>query len=399
MVKCAILYCSVAFGGVVKYSLNIARELSKLGYEIDVIFPNSLNSNNIFSRYLKQTSESQSLFKIKQYGYCYIPVKINGSYNYILDPFNSYLIARNLHHYDIIHVNDINTSFPLYIAYYLGWLKSNVMVVNHIHANAKYNDIPNWIHYFRRFYNNFILSSMNSIVKYHIATSVDSKESYLQLFGKEEEEKIYIIPNGVDFNAFNRYSISDSDRELDDEIYILFIGRDEERKGLQILIKGFNILKNKNKNTRLILVVNNDVQQETRNLIDQDSDGITVLKDPSERFLQRIAGTCDILCSPSQYGESFGLILLEGMASNILVIASNIEGYNNVVEHKSNGILIYDFGSPESWYKTLDYWINNENERKTIKSKALEYSKNMDWSVIASQIYNVDKVMLARSEL
>ena len=45
-----------------------------------------------------------------------------------------------------------------------------------------------------------------------------------------------------------------------------------------------------------------------------------------EEVASRLAGA-DVLCAPSLQGESFGMVLLEGMAAGCTVVASDIEGY------------------------------------------------------------------------
>jgi phosphatidyl-myo-inositol alpha-mannosyltransferase len=45
-----------------------------------------------------------------------------------------------------------------------------------------------------------------------------------------------------------------------------------------------------------------------------------------EEVASRLAGA-DVLCAPSLQGESFGMVLLEGMAAGCAVVASDIEGY------------------------------------------------------------------------
>ena len=45
-----------------------------------------------------------------------------------------------------------------------------------------------------------------------------------------------------------------------------------------------------------------------------------------DEVASRLAGA-DVLCAPSLYGESFGMVLLEGMAAGCAVVASDIEGY------------------------------------------------------------------------
>jgi phosphatidylinositol alpha-mannosyltransferase len=45
--------------------------------------------------------------------------------------------------------------------------------------------------------------------------------------------------------------------------------------------------------------------------------------------LRRLAGA-DVFCAPSLGGESFGVVLLEGMAAGCAVVASDLDGYRNV---------------------------------------------------------------------
>ena len=51
----------------------------------------------------------------------------------------------------------------------------------------------------------------------------------------------------------------------------------------------------------------------------------------SKEDLARYYRTCDVFCAPSTGGESFGVILLEAMASGKPIIASDIQGYRAVL--------------------------------------------------------------------
>ena len=55
--------------------------------------------------------------------------------------------------------------------------------------------------------------------------------------------------------------------------------------------------------------------------------------------------TCDIFCSPAFFGESFGIVLLEAMASGKPVVAFANDGYKRVLTGKGSEFLI----EPKDW--------------------------------------------------
>ncbi|HUJ66200.1 MAG TPA: glycosyltransferase family 4 protein, partial [Acidimicrobiales bacterium] len=54
--------------------------------------------------------------------------------------------------------------------------------------------------------------------------------------------------------------------------------------------------------------------------------------------IRRIKGA-DVLCAPSLHGESFGVVLLEGMAAGTPVVASDLAGYRNVARPGQDALL------------------------------------------------------------
>jgi phosphatidylinositol alpha-mannosyltransferase len=47
-----------------------------------------------------------------------------------------------------------------------------------------------------------------------------------------------------------------------------------------------------------------------------------------------------VFCAPSLHGESFGIVLLEAMAATTPVVASNLDGYQNVATHEVDALLV-----------------------------------------------------------
>lgn len=101
----------------------------------------------------------------------------------------------------------------------------------------------------------------------------------------------------------------------------LFIGRDEERKGLEVLLRAHAI-----DPRRFDLVV---VGKGTKEAVARAGSpaGVTALGPVDDATKRQLLGSVSALVAPSLHGESFGLILIEAMASGTPVVASDIDGY------------------------------------------------------------------------
>jgi phosphatidylinositol alpha-mannosyltransferase len=151
-----------------------------------------------------------------------------------------------------------------------------------------------------------------------------------------------VIPNGIDVE---HWADPDLDRvpEFDDGlINILYVGRAEKRKGLGYLIRAFGMVNARNPATRL-LVVGPDSRARRRYRASVERSGqrnIVFVDGPSYDELPRYHRTAHIFCSPATGHESQGYVLLEGMASGLPVVASNIDGYASVITHGAEGLLV-----------------------------------------------------------
>ena len=96
----------------------------------------------------------------------------------------------------------------------------------------------------------------------------------------------------------------------------------------------------------------------------------------------------DILCAPSLGNESFGIILLEAMASETVIIASNIDGYNHLVKHKKNGLLIKPKSS-KSIYKAINSVYHNKKMKKEMLKNGNNFIKNYGWDAISDKIIDI----------
>jgi phosphatidylinositol alpha-mannosyltransferase len=144
-----------------------------------------------------------------------------------------------------------------------------------------------------------------------------------------------VLYNGIDIDTYRR-------PQLQREVHptVLFCGRHEPRKGLEVLLDAFLLLPD---DFRLWVCSDGPHIAEVRKRYGRDPNvaaRIEWLGRVSEtEKIERLA-RCTTFCAPSLHGESFGLVLLEAMAAQTPVVASNIDGYNIVVKNDHNGVLV-----------------------------------------------------------
>jgi len=194
-----------------------------------------------------------------------------------------------------------------------------------------------------------------------------------------------IIPNGVDIQKF-RDAVPI--QELSDKINLLYLGRIEKRKGLIHLLRAYKKLSTIHENLRLIVVGGGNLgKNESRFLEDNPQLDILMTGEVSDYYKEKYYKTAATFCSPSIGQESFGIVLLEAMAAEVPVIASNIPGYASVITHKQNGLL-FEPGNSNSLYESLNNVISNNEIKNKLTKNANEFVKDFDWFKVSRQVLN-----------
>jgi phosphatidylinositol alpha-mannosyltransferase len=134
-----------------------------------------------------------------------------------------------------------------------------------------------------------------------------------------------VLFNGVDMDRFESATPrrDDAGRPV-----VLFLGRHEQRKGLNVLLDAFAKLER----PAVLWVIGDGPASEVQRRRHPESDRVHWLgvRDDDE-VASRLAGA-DVLCAPSLRGESFGMVLLEGMAAGCTVVASDLDGYRRAAD-------------------------------------------------------------------
>lgn len=141
-----------------------------------------------------------------------------------------------------------------------------------------------------------------------------------------------IIANGIDLTKYKLMAAEKPVVQPSDKKTVLYIGRLEKRKGVKYLLEAFAILREVHPEFELLIAGDGPDRRKLEHFVQDNSiEGITFLGYIDETTKLRLLHEATVFCSPALYGESFGIVLLEAMASGCVIVAGNNSGYEGVM--------------------------------------------------------------------
>jgi len=213
-----------------------------------------------------------------------------------------------------------------------------------------------------------------------IAVSLEAKKRAIEFLPGEYE----IIPNCVDIET-----ISNASKWPTTKPAVLFIGRHEERKGLRYLIQAWMSSKVLQENADLWVA---GIGPETEELIDisKAEKSITFLGRIDNDELYRRMRASSVVVAPALHGESFGIVLLEAMAANSCVVATDIPGYRDVARSGVEAVLV-EPGDSQALKIAIEKILNDDKLRKSLQSAGITRSKEFSVAKVVDQYIEVYK--------
>jgi len=347
-------------GGVENHIFYLAKELIKLGYDIEV-FTSNLNRDKKIEK-LEDSIEGIKINRFKSW------FKIG--FAEIFFP-KLFLAVRNSDA-DIFHVHGYRHSFN-----FIFWFTKKPIFLT-----------PHWPIYRgeRSKINQFIVDVVDKLLgkyifkhfkKICVVTELESK--WLMDFGVPKKN-IILTPNCLPEEYFKKYNGKNFRNKYKikrEEIVILSLSRIHKSKGIDQLIK---IAKFFPEAKLVILGKDGGYKEEIKRLInDLNLKNVILGGEVSEKEkLEAYAGS-DIFCAPSHY-EAFCISLLEAMSQGCAVIASNVGGMPWVVD---NAGLIFEDRNLTDLKNKIGLLIKNAKLRNRFKKIGQRRARNFRWHKVA----------------
>lgn len=193
-----------------------------------------------------------------------------------------------------------------------------------------------------------------------------------------------IVPNSIDSE-----SIYESEKWPTTRPPVLFVGRHEERKGLRFLIQAW-LDSEKLQTDAVLWVVGSGPETSELMGLTKDTKSISFLGRIDNSELFRRMRAAHVVVAPALYGESFGIVLLEAMAANACVVATDIPGYRAVARNGIEALLV-DPGDSEALKKALENMLGDKKERNKLQSSGLTRSKEFSPNIVVDQYLDIYK--------
>ena len=321
------------FGGILFVAVNIAKIAAKEKHQA-TIYTTDLDFANNATTFNKNLPREEDVdnFKIKR-SHVWFSKKL-----FFVNP-GMFLQMLN-DDYDVIHSIGIR-SFQSLIGAIISKIKKTPLVISDAGGLTTHPDLK------KDFANTVLYKLQTPILKFIInqaSVMIAANEYEKKIFSEFcDESKIVIVRNGVDLDILNIEKI-DIKKKYNIDSFILFLGRFNKVKGIDVLINAINLIKNHSefKKTQLLIMgVDFGYEKEMLRLIDEYKlqDKIKVVKNPSRKEVISAYNESEFLVLPSRW-ELSPLTPLEGFAFKKPVISSNVHGIPYTVIHNVNGILV-----------------------------------------------------------
>jgi phosphatidyl-myo-inositol alpha-mannosyltransferase len=350
-------------GGVNAHVESLDRELRALGHETRILTPGAQNGHAEYDGRICRIGRA-------------IPIHANGSIARLaLSPLLGDRVRAFLEgeRFDIVHLND-----PLTSTLHLSVLaNSRAINVGTFHAsNSSYLGF-NLLYRLGR----PIFDWYSQRIDYRIAVSPVARDFISHYFDGDYD----LIPNGIDFDEFGPHVRPDP-RVHGAAPTVLFVGRfDEPRKGLRYLIRAMRGVQDAIPNARLVVVGPGDASVYARRASRLGLRNVLFMGETPREALPGLYAACDVFCAPSTGRESFGIVLLEAMASGKPVVASDISGYRSVVRNGREALLTPP-GDTASLTCAILNVLTNPDLARRLEMAGRARAKSCSWPTIARRV-------------
>lgn len=369
------MVCPYSFdepGGVQIHAIDLCTELRKRGHEVSLIGPGK---------------SADGLPDFVELGGSSIPIRYNGSVARLsFGPRTKKHLKQWIrdNQFDLLHIHEPNS--PSYSMMAMAVAEGPIVAT--YHASASESKVLKMALPFLRPYLERIHGG--------IAVSEEARRWQVENLAGDP----VLIPNGVETSVYRAAQpLAGLDSPGEHRPRLMFLGRFEEpRKGLQILLEAMPRIVAEVPQVELIIAGGGDMDALVERVRDLGLSA-TVGLGPSDahvRVLGRVSdadkasalSASDVYVAPNTGGESFGIVLVEGMAAGAAVLASDIPAFEAVGQHGVSARLFSNGSAADLADKAVGL-LRDDAARNSLVAAGSTRAVDFDWQTVTDQVEQV----------
>ena len=227
-----------------------------------------------------------------------------------------------------------------------------------------------------------------------IASTDDEADDLINAY-KANPDHVFVVPPGVDLATFQPIDRSEARRKIGYESgrLLLFVGRLERLKGVDIAIRALALLRDREHDDLRLIVLGEDSRDGDESEKERLKavaaslgvrDRVDFLGSVAQHELPYFYAAADACVMPS-YSESFGLVALEAQACGCPVVASGVSGLRSVVRDDVSGYLI-DGHDPAEYAERIGRLLADPELAQQMGRRGRLLAQRFSWTRTADRL-------------
>lgn len=375
-------YPAFRFGGPIHSVHLLNKTVVKKGIQVDILTTNAGLNEKQKVQILRQAQDDKERWNdVDGVRVKYVSFVGYEHFNFSLSFVRE--LKKIIRDYDLVHITAI-WNFPVLVGAYF----CNKHSIPHIispRGAVNFEAIIDRKKNIKNFYYKFFLKKVFRNAVFHFTSSLD----YMRFIEYNKEDiKHIIIPNGFEVGLYDKNKIQG--KKIIEGKYILYLGRINRLKGLELLIRAFNKIHKKYSNVSLIFAgPDNDQYKSTLfKIIKELSLENRAIFLGLLNFDEKLNAiyNCEFLVLPS-YSENFGNVVIEALLCKKTVIIGKNVGVRDEISDNNAGLIV-DYNENEL-ASAMEHLLDDASYRNNLADNGFNYSQKFyDINTVTDRFIN-----------
>lgn len=244
-----------------------------------------------------------------------------------------------------------------------------------------------------------ILAPVARAMAHRAEATIAVSRSAAELLGPDDPARpIDILPPTIDLSAWRAAGAGAEPRSDGAPRRLLFLGRFEPRKGLDVLIDAWPEIVRRGGPApdELVIAGGGELEPLARGLAERDPGRVTIVPSPGDDDARRLVAAADLMIAPAPWGESFGLVLIEAMAAGTPVVAAANPGYASVLTGAGAALLVPP-GDARALARTVGDLLAAPDRLGELAAWGRDHVDRFDVAAVGPRLVEIYERVIARS--